>query len=45
MYGYDAIGSYDCLTYGVQGSGTEMGAPLLDNQFIGHNHIIKKTAQ
>jgi len=45
VYGYDAIGSYDTLTYGCQGSGTEMGSPLLDNQFIGHNHLIKKTAQ
>lgn len=31
VYGYDAIGSYDDLTYGSQGSGTEMAAPLLDN--------------
>ena len=31
VYGYDAIGSFDSLTYGIQGSGTEMGAPLLDN--------------
>ena len=44
VYGYDAIGSFDSLTYGVQGSGTEMAAPLLDNQFVGHNHIVKKLA-
>lgn len=31
VFGYDAIGSYDTLTYGVQGSGTFMAAPLLDN--------------
>ncbi len=31
VYGYDAIGSYDKLTYGVQGSGSELGAPILDN--------------
>lgn len=31
VFGYDAIGSYDVLTYGVQGSGSEMAAPLLDN--------------
>ena len=31
VYGYDAIGSFDALSYGVQGSGTEMAAPLLDN--------------
>ena len=41
MYGYDAIGSYDKLTYGVQGSGSELGAPILDNQFIGHNYLVK----
>lgn len=45
VYGYDAIGSYDTLTYGVQGTGTSMAAPLLDNQFIGHNHLIKKVAE
>ena len=31
VYGYDAIGSYDKLTYGVQGSGSQLGAPILDN--------------
>ena len=41
VYGYDAIGSYDKLTYGVQGSGSELGAPILDNQFIGHNYLVK----
>lgn len=45
VYGYDAIGSFDSLSYGIQGSGVEMGAPLLDNQFIGHNHLVKKLAQ
>lgn len=44
IYGYDAIGSYDTLTYGCQGSGQEMGSPLLDNQFVGHNHLVKKLA-
>lgn len=33
VYGYDAIGSFDSLSYGVMGTGSEMGAPLLDNQF------------
>jgi hypothetical protein len=28
---YSSFGSFDSLTYGIQGSGTEMGAPLLDN--------------
>ncbi len=45
VYGYDAIGSYDKLTYGVQGSGSELGAPILDNQFVGHNYLVKQLAQ
>eukprot|EP00350_Pseudokeronopsis_sp_OXSARD2_P002640 CAMPEP_0170540728 /NCGR_PEP_ID=MMETSP0211-20121228/676_1 /TAXON_ID=311385 /ORGANISM="Pseudokeronopsis sp., Strain OXSARD2" /LENGTH=125 /DNA_ID=CAMNT_0010843241 /DNA_START=393 /DNA_END=767 /DNA_ORIENTATION=- len=45
VYGYDAIGSYDKLTYGVQGSGNELGAPILDNQFWGHNHLVKKLSE
>ena len=32
------------LTYGVQGSGSELGAPILDNQFIGHNFLVKQLA-
>lgn len=30
-YGYDAIGSYDAVTYGIQGSGNQLGVPILDN--------------
>ena len=45
VYGYDAIGSFDTLTYGVQGSGQEMASPLLDNQFVGHNQMVKKLAE
>jgi 20S proteasome subunit beta 6 len=45
VYGYDAIGSYDSSTYGVQGTGSSMANPLLDNVFIGHNHLIKKVAE
>ena len=41
VYGYDAIGSYDTVSYGCQGSGQYMGAPLLDNQFVGHNHLVR----
>ena len=44
VYGYDAIGSFDKLTYGVQGSGNSLGAPILDNQFKGHNFIQKELA-
>ena len=42
VYGYDAVGSYDKVTYGVQGSGVSLGAPILDNQFVGHNFIVKE---
>ena len=45
VYGYDAIGSFDKLSYGVQGSGTSMASPLLDNQFVGHNHLVKQLAE
>ena len=45
VYGYDAIGSYSTLSYGVQGTGQEMASPLLDNQFVGHNHLVKKVAE
>ena len=41
IYGYDAIGSYDKLTYGCQGSGQQLGSPILDNQFVGHNFMVK----
>jgi len=41
IYGYDAVGSYGKQTYGVQGSGSQLGAPILDNQFIGHNFKVK----
>jgi 20S proteasome subunit beta 6 len=41
VYGYDAVGSYDAVTYGVQGSGSQLGTPILDNQFSGHNFKIK----
>jgi 20S proteasome subunit beta 6 len=44
VYGYDAIGSWDSMTYGVQGSGSQLGAPVLDNQFVGHNYMVKKVA-
>lgn len=42
VYGYDAVGSFGQETYGVQGSGSELGAPILDNQLFGHNCLVKK---
>lgn len=41
VWGYDAVGSFDKVTYGVQGSGSQLGAPILDNQFVGHNFKVK----
>lgn len=32
VFGYDAIGSFDTIMYGMQGSGQQLGIPLLDNQ-------------
>ena len=31
VYGYDAIGSYQALPYGCQGSAKELSAPVLDS--------------
>jgi 20S proteasome subunit beta 6 len=42
VYGYDAVGSYGSETYGAQGSGNSLGMPILDNQFVGHNHLVKQ---
>ena len=42
VYGYDAVGSYGSEGYGAQGSGNSMGMTVLDNQFVGHNHIVKE---
>ncbi|CAD8136079.1 unnamed protein product [Paramecium octaurelia] len=45
VYGYDAIGSYDKMTYGVQGSGQELVVAVLDNQLKGYNKINKTIPQ
>ncbi|CAG9323254.1 unnamed protein product [Blepharisma stoltei] len=37
VYGYDAIGSFDELKYGVQGTGQELCMSVLDNQCKGAN--------
>ena len=39
IYGYDAIGSFDTINSGIQGSGKSLGCPILDNVFKDHNHI------
>ncbi len=38
LYGYDAIGSYDCATALAQGSGAHMILPYLDAETIGYNN-------
>ena len=45
VYGYDAVGSYDEMSYGSQGSGIELVAPVLDNvigRFKSNNNVIDK---
>lgn len=32
VYGYDAIGSFERIPFGVQGSGAALGTSILDNQ-------------
>ena len=39
IYGYDAIGSYDRVNSGAEGSGSQMVIPILDNQFKDHNNL------
>ena len=39
IYGYDAIGSYDRINSGAQGSGQQHIIPILDNQFKDHNNL------
>jgi 20S proteasome subunit beta 6 len=37
VFGFDAIGSYDTLSYGVQGSGRDLAISIMDNQLTGSN--------
>ncbi|OMJ86105.1 hypothetical protein SteCoe_12463 [Stentor coeruleus] len=37
VFGYDAIGSFDELKYGAQGSGQQLSISILDNQMKGTN--------
>ena len=39
IYGYDAVGSYDRVNSGAEGSGSQMIIPILDNQFKDHNNL------
>lgn len=40
MYTYDAIGSYERVGYGVQGSGKELIQPVLDNQLKAASPLV-----
>ena len=39
IFGYDAIGSYDWVNSGAEGSGSQLIIPILDNQFKDHNNL------
>lgn len=41
-YGYDAIGSYQSVPYGVQGSGSALATSLFDNQILCESHPANK---
>ena len=41
VYGYDAVGSFERSTCGVQGSGVSLIQPVLDNQRDLKNHTAK----
>ena len=41
VFGYDAIGSFDEMKSGVQGSGQQLSIAVLDNQMIGSNRTDK----
>ena len=40
MYTYDAIGSYERVGYGCQGSGKELIQPVLDNQLRAASPLV-----
>jgi 20S proteasome subunit beta 6 len=42
VYGYDAVGSFDSVGYGAQGSGSTLAFSLLDNQVSCETHPGKK---
>lgn len=42
VMGYDAVGSFDRINYGGQGSGQSLAMTVLDSQFHGHNFLVKQ---
>jgi len=45
VMGYDAVGSFDKINYGGQGSGQSMAMTVLDSQFFGHNFLVKQVPE
>jgi 20S proteasome subunit beta 6 len=45
IYTYDAIGSYERVGYGCQGSGKELVQPVLDNQLRAASPLVLPSAQ
>lgn len=43
-YGYDAVGSYDEVAYGAQGSGNQLITPVLDNLFQRNPNLSEQEA-
>ena len=41
VWNYDAIGSFEAMTYSVSGNGSDMMQSFMDNQFKGYNNIKK----
>lgn len=44
VYGYDAIGSFERLDQGAQGSGRSLVQSILDNQVSKNNQLIRSSA-
>ena len=45
VYGYDAIGSFERLDQGAQGSGRSLVQSILDNQVSKNNQLLKSSAE
>jgi 20S proteasome subunit beta 6 len=41
VYGYDAIGSFERLEHGAQGTGRSLVQSILDNQVSKNNQLVK----
>lgn len=45
VYGYDAIGSFERLSQGAQGTGRSLVQSILDNQVSRNNQLIRPTEE